>query len=368
MGKDESGRQGPEGRLREGARRRSLKLRYILPSMERVFSAVAPTGTIHIGNYLGAVRNWVDLQYGYECFFCVADLHAITAPWEPLALAGKSLDVARVFLAAGLDPGRCTLFVQSHVSFHTELCWMLSALAKVPSLERMTQYKEKGRARKEKQSLALLSYPVLMAADIMLYKAGLVPVGEDQTQHLELVRSLSTRFNDTFGELFPVPEALVVREGARIMGLDDPGKKMSKTAPSPHNHIALTDTPDVVREKIRKAVTDPGREIRQGPDKPAISNLLNIYGLLAGKTVPEVEDDYRGKGYLEFKNDLADLVVRTLAPFQQAYASLTDEYVREVLAEGKRKAEAVAANTMAEVRERVGFLGSAPLARKEEGV
>jgi tryptophanyl-tRNA synthetase len=337
-----------------------------ITDMERVFSAVAPTGTIHIGNYLGAVKNWVDLQYKYECFFCVADLHAITAPWEPTTLAGKSLEVARVFLAAGLDPGRCALFVQSHVPFHSELCWVLSALAKVPNLERMTQYKEKGRAHKEKQSLALLSYPVLMAADILLYKAGFVPVGEDQTQHLELVRLLSTRFNDTFGEFFPVPEALVVPEGARIMGLDDPGKKMSKTAPNSHNYIALTDTADIIREKIRKAVTDPGREIRRDPDKPAISNLLNIYVLFAGKTVLEVEDDYRGKGYLEFKNDLADLIIQTLAPFQQAYASLTDEHVREVLLDGKRKAEDIAAKTMAEVREKIGFLRSGQIVPQEE--
>jgi len=222
----------------------------------------------------------------------------------------------------------------------------------------MTQYKEKARARKEKQSLALLAYPVLMAADILLYRARFVPVGEDQTQHLELVKLLASRFNDAFGEAFPVPEILVAGRGARIMGLDDPGKKMSKTAGHPNNYIALTDTPDAIREKIKKAVTDPGREIRQGPDKPAISNLLTIYALFAEKTVAEIEDMYRGKGYLEFKGDLVDLIIDALVPFQQAYASLDEDLVRKVLSEGARKARAIGARTVEEVKERVGFLGT----------
>ena len=328
--------------------------------MKRVFSGIAPTGTIHIGNYLGALRQWLDLQRHYECFFCIADLHAITALWQPSELSRTSIEVASAFLASGLDPERCTIFLQSEVPFHAELCWVLSALAKVPLLERMTQYKEKARVHKEKQSLALLAYPVLMAADILLYRARLVPVGEDQIQHLELVRMLATRFNTAFGEVFPVPEPLLIETGSRIMGLDDPLKKMSKTAAHSYNYIALTDRPDTIKEKIKKAVTDPGREVRQGPDKPAISNLLTIYALFAQKTVSEIEEMYLGKGYLEFKKDLADLVINGLAPFQEAYASLDGDRVRQVLSEGATRARMIGARTMEEVKERVGFLRTHP--------
>ncbi len=323
--------------------------------MERVLSAIAPTGTLHIGNYFGAIRNWLDLQRRHESLFSVADLHALTAPWQPWELADASLEVARIYLAAGIDPAFCTVFLQSQVPYHTELLWILAAYARVPQLERMTHYKEKARGRKEKESLALLSYPVLMAADILLYRASLVPVGEDQVQHLELVRLLASRFNSSRGEVFPIPAPLLVERGARIMGLDDPERKMSKTGP-PSSYIALTDTPDSVREKIRKAVTDPGREVVQRSDKPAISNLLTIYSLLAAKTVAEVEEMYRGKGYLPFKNDLIDLIVDFLGPFQHALAAMGDDEVRRVLLEGARKARAIAAETVRQVKERVGFL------------
>jgi len=323
--------------------------------MERLLSAVAPTGTLHIGNYVGTIRNWLELQHRYESFFCVADLHALTAPWRPLDLENGSLDVARVYLASGIDPAVSTIFLQSQVPQHAELCWILAAFTKVPQLQRMTQYKDKTRGEKEKGNLALLSYPVLMAADILLYRANVVPVGEDQTQHLELVRLLAARFNTVLGETFPIPSALIERQGARIMGLDDPGRKMSKTAP-PHNHIALTDTPDAIREKIRKAVTDPGKEIALRPDKPAISNLLTIYSLFAMKAVSEIEEMYGGKSYLAFKNDLADLIVDALCPFQEALASIGEERAREVLAEGADKARKIATETIRDVKEKVGLL------------
>jgi tryptophanyl-tRNA synthetase len=303
---------------------------------------------------MGALRTWLDLQYRYESFFCIADLHAITTPWRPHELRKTTLDVARTYLAAGLDPRVCTIFLQSHVSHHAELCWVLAALAKTPQLERMTQYKEKARD-KGKASLTLLSYPVLMASDILLYRARFVPVGEDQRQHLELARSLATRFNRRFGDTLIVPEALVPQEGARIMSLDDPARKMSKTAP-PHTYIALSDPPDVIRAKVKKAVTDPGREVIYGPEKPAISNLLAIYALFSGKGVAEVEEMYRGKGYLDLKTDLADLIIDFLAPFHRAYFSIDDDRVREVLAEGAEKAGAVAALTADEVKERVGLV------------
>lgn len=323
--------------------------------MERVLSAVAPTGTLHIGNYAGAIRNWLDLQHCYESFFCVADLHALTVPWHPGDLEKGSLDVARIYLAAGIDPDVSTIFLQSQVPEHTELCWILAALAKVPQLRRMTQYKDKTRHGKENESLALLSYPVLMAADILLYRANLVPVGEDQTQHLELVRLLAARFNTLLGWTFPVPAALIVRQGARIMGLDDPARKMSKTGP-PMSYIALTDSSDAIREKIRKAVTDPGKEIALRPDKPAISNLLAIYSLFTAKTIPEIEEMYRGRSYLTFKNDLADIIIDVLTPFQEALASMEEGRVRHMLAQGAARARSIAKETIREVKEKVGLL------------
>ncbi len=327
--------------------------------MDRLFSAMAPTGALHIGNYLGAVRNWVDLQSRYDSFFAIADLHALTVPWEPSRLGPATIETARTCLAAGLDPEVATIFVQSHVPAHSELCWILSSLVTVPQLERMTQYKEKGPKGKEKASLALLAYPVLMASDILLYRARLVPVGEDQRQHLELVRLLAARFNSSFGEFFPIPEALVPEKGSRIMGLDDPRKKMSKTAHE-RNFIALTDSPGEVREKIRKAVTDPGKEIAQRPDKPAISNLLALYSLVAGKTIGEVEEMFRGKGYLDFKSSLSEAIIAFLEPLQEKRRSLTDERVRQALREGAKKAAAVAESTLAEVKERIGLTASHP--------
>jgi tryptophanyl-tRNA synthetase len=324
--------------------------------METVFSGAQPSGVLHIGNYLGAIKNWVELQDEYRCVFCVVDLHAITVPQEPEELLKKTMEVAKIYLAAGLDPEKSIIFVQSHVKEHAELAWILNTLARLPEMERMTQYKEKAKEHKKDVNLGLFSYPVLMAADILLYKTGAVPVGEDQSQHVELARDLAQRFNNCFGETFVLPKALIRKSGARIMALDDPAKKMSKSASSAYNYVSLTDSPDLIREKIKKAVTDSGKEIVFRPDKPALANLLVIYSLLAKKEIKDIEKMYQGKGYADFKSDLAETTVEFLKPFQKKYNALDDKEVLEILRDGAVKARKVASETMAKVKKAVGFI------------
>ena len=324
--------------------------------MERVFSGVQPSGVLHIGNYLGAIKNWVDLQNDYQCIFCVVDLHAITVPQDPKELLVKTIEVAKIYLAAGIDPKKSIIFIQSHVKEHTELAWILNTITKIPELERMTQFKDKARENKKDVNMGLFDYPVLMAADILLYKTFGVPVGEDQIQHVELTRTLAERFNNNFGETFVVPKALVRKEGARIMGLDDPTKKMSKSAASSYNYIALTDSPDLIREKIKKAVTDSGKEIVFSPDKPALANLLTIYSLLGGESIKEIERMYQGKGYADFKNGLAEVVVEFLGSFQKRYNELNDEEVLKILNDGANQARQVAGQTLKEVKEAMGIV------------
>ena len=324
---------------------------------KRLFSAVQPSGNLHLGNYLGALQNWVKLQDDYEAMFCVVDLHAITVPQDPAALRQKTLEIAKMYLAAGVDPAKCTLFVQSHVKEHTELAWILNTIAKVSELERMTQFKDKSQKdSREGIGAGLLTYPVLMAADILLYDTVVVPVGKDQMQHIELARTLARRFNDTFGETFAVPECNLSKEGALIMALDDPAKKMSKSAASEYNYIALTDDAETVRKKIKKAVTDSGTEIVYSDSKPALKNLLNIYALLSDKKPEAVAGEYAGKGYADFKNDLAEVIVNFLAPFQERLKALSDEEVLKMLAAGAEKARTFASEKMVQVRTRVGFL------------
>ncbi len=357
--------------------------------MERVFSGVQPSGVLHIGNYLGAIKNWLELQNDYQCIFCVVDLHAITVPQEPKELLKKTIEVAKIYLAAGIDPKRSTIFVQSHIKEHAELAWILNTISKMSDLFRMTQFKDKTgtdeasvetphilkhklggeeisreRLSKEdykayrlnKAGVGLFDYPVLMAADILLYKAAVVPVGEDQVQHIELARDLAQRFNNRFGETFVIPKSMVRKEGARIMGLDDPTKKMSKSAASAYNYLSLTDPPEIIREKIKKAVTDSGREIVRGPDKPALSNLLMIYSLLVDKPVVEIERQYQGKNYAEFKKDLAEVVVNFLSPFQKKYNALDDGEVLKILRDGAKKIQPLAAQTMSEVKKAMGII------------
>ena len=267
--------------------------------MKRIFSGIQPSGNIHLGNYLGAIKQWVDLADQFdESIYCVVDLHAITTQQDPKILRKKILEVAALYIASGVDPDKSAIFVQSSRPEHSELAWILNCQAKMGELYRMTQFKEKSvKGTGDSAGVGLFVYPTLMAADILLYNATHVPVGEDQKQHVELTRDLAMRFNKNFGETFVIPEPIINKETARIMGLDDPTKKMSKSASSPYNYIAITDDADTIRNKIKRAVTDSGSEVKAGPDKPALTNLLTIFSEVTGKTAEEIEKEFAGKGY-----------------------------------------------------------------------
>ena len=325
----------------------------------RVFSGIQPSGTLHLGNYLGAIRNWVAMQDTHDCIYCAVDLHAITVRQVRAELRRNTIDLVNLFLASGVDPERSIVFVQSHVPAHTELMWILNTITYMGELRRMTQYKDKtAGAEGESIPVGIFDYPVLMAADILLYRADAVPVGEDQKQHVELTRDVADRFNNAFGKAFVVPEPIIREGGARVMSLDDPGKKMSKSAGSEHSYIAVMDPPDAIRRKIKRAVTDSGTDVRGGPDKPALTNLLDIYSALAGETVADIERRYEGKGYADFKADLAEVVVDALTPIQARIAELEADksHTLEVLRAGAERAEAIAERTLAKVRERVGLV------------
>jgi tryptophanyl-tRNA synthetase len=324
----------------------------------RVFSGIQPSGTSHLGTYLGALKNWVSVQEEYESYFCIVDLHALTVPQNPKVLRANVREMAALFIAVGLDPDRAVIFRQSRVSEHTELGWLLNCIARVGELSRMTQFKDKSqRGGAESASVGLYAYPVLQAADILLYNAHLVPVGEDQRQHLELSRTLARRFNGLYGETFAVPEPMILETGARVMALDEPTQKMSKSAPTPAGYIALLDEPDVIRRKIRRAKTDSGTEVMATPDKPALTNLLGIYAGLTDRSVPEIEDRYRGKGYGEFKKDLAEVVVESLSPIRERTLELLDDprELDEVLEAGAEKARGVARSTLHDAWAKLGL-------------
>jgi tryptophanyl-tRNA synthetase len=324
--------------------------------MKRIFSGVQPSGNLHIGNYLGAIKNWVKLQSDYDCIFCVVDLHAISVPQNPQELKKQTLEVAKILLASGIDPKKSTLFIQSHIPEHTELTWILNTIAKISELERMTQFKDKAGKNIEGVNVGLFDYPVLMAADILLYDTNLVPVGEDQIQHIEITRTLAKRFNQKFGETFIVPEPYVTKEGMRIMGLDDPMKKMAKSAASEYNYIALLDSPEIIRKKIKKAVTDSGREVVYQDDKPALRNLIDIYSAFSGKTPQEIEKSFVNKGYSDFKNDLADVIIEKLKPIQEKYNSLSDNEVLNILKTGAEKVRPMAKKKLEEVKNKIGLV------------
>ncbi len=324
---------------------------------KRLFSGIQPSGNLHLGNYLGAIKQWVEMQHDAEALFCIVDLHAITVPQDPVALRQKTLEIAKIYLASGIDPTKSTLFIQSHVSSHTELGWILNTIARMAELERMTQFKDKAQKGGASESgVGLFTYPVLMAADILLYDTHVVPVGKDQMQHIELARDLAERFNKKFGETFVIPEGNLSKEGQLIMGLDDPSKKMSKSAPSEYNYIALTDDADTVRRKIKKAVTDSGSEIVYTDEKPALKNLINIYTLLSGKTAKEVETLYAGRGYGDFKTDLAEVIISFLTPFQERLAVLSDDDVLAILRVGADKVRPLAEAKLAAVYDRMGII------------
>ena len=320
-----------------------------MQTKQRVLSGIQPSGTSHLGTYLGALKNWVSLQEEYDCYFCIVDLHAITVPQDPKVLRTNVREMAAVYLAVGLDPEKAVIFRQSRVSAHTELAWLLNCIAKVGELSRMTQFKDKSqKGGAEAASVGLYDYPVLQAADILLYNPRLVPVGEDQRQHLELTRTLARRFNGLYGETFVVPEPMILSTGARIMALDDPTKKMSKSSPTPAGYVALFDEPDVIRRKIRRAKTDSGTEILASPDKPAITNLLSIYAAMTGHLVSEIEAEYEGRGYGDFKKDLAEAVVENLSPIRErALELLNDPWeLDEILDAGAERAREVAQATL----------------------
>ncbi|HVC32143.1 MAG TPA: tryptophan--tRNA ligase [Chloroflexota bacterium] len=306
-----------------------------------------PTGSLHLGNYLGAIVNWVSLQYTYPSLFCVVDLHAITTPQKPSELREKTREVAALFLAAGVDPLVSTVFVQSDVPAHAELCWLLNCITPLGRLERMTQFKEKVGQRRESGSAGLFDYPVLQAADILLYggeppRPVLVPIGSDQRQHLELARDLATRFDRRFGEVFAAPEPIIPEAGARIMGLQNPLTKMSKSEPNRYDTLRLLDTAEEIRRKIARAVTGSGREVRFAESPPGLANLLTIYQLLAKRTPAEIEARFQGRGYAELKRELADLIVTALRPVQERYQEIRRDpaYLEGVLANGAARARA----------------------------
>lgn len=321
-------------------------------------SGVQPTNNLHIGNYIGALKQWLTLQHQHRCLFMVVDLHAITVPQDPKKLRANILDIVATYLALGLDPKRCTLFIQSEVPEHAELGWLLMTIAKMGELERMTQYKDKSAKQGESTSLGLFGYPVLMAADILLYNASAVPVGEDQVQHLELTRDLAQRFNSTFGETFRIPQPLIQAQGARIMSLDEPTKKMSKSADSMYNYIALSDEADVIRKKIMKAVTDTEGIVKYDlVNKPAISNLLTIFHHMTGEAIPTIEARYAGQGYGAFKKDLAEATVAHLLPVQERLKTFQQDpaELMKILDEARDTARGIASETMKTVKDRMGL-------------
>ena len=322
---------------------------------KRIFSGAQPTGQLHIGNYLGALKNWVALQDEYESFYCIVNLHAITLPQDPATLRQKTRDLARIYLAAGIDPEKSTIFIQSDVAEHTELTWILACVSRLGELERMTQFKDKGKGNTERAPSGLLMYPILMASDILLYQTDLVPVGQDQKQHLELTRDLAERFNRDYGEAFKIPDPYIPKAGAKIGSLQEPEKKMSKSDENLNGSIFLLDDADTITKKIKRAVTDSGTDIRFDESRPAITNLLTIYHLLTGKSSEECESHFHGKGYGHFKTELAEAVVEFLRPFQERVHQYDDSTLDAILKSGAEKARTIARLTLADVYRKMGI-------------
>lgn len=327
--------------------------------MKKIFSGIQPSGVIHLGNYLGAIKQWVELQNEVDqAIFCIVDLHAITVPQNPEELKKNILSVAALYLAAGIDPQKSIIFVQSMRPEHTELAWILNTVTKMGELSRMTQFKDKSSKQNiESVSVGLFDYPVLMAADILLYGTTHVPVGDDQKQHVELARDLAVRFNAKFGATFVVPEPIIRKESARIMGLDDPMKKMSKSAVSVLNYIAILDDAETVTNKIKRAVTDSGSEIKTSADKPAITNLLNIFSEVSGRSVSDIEQEFSGKNYGHFKESLASALIDYLKPIQKKYDDIIhdESRLKELLDNGSQQAEKIAQKTLIDVKNKIGL-------------
>ena len=324
----------------------------------RIVSGIQPTSQLHIGNYLGAIKQWVTLQENHECVFFVADLHALTVPYDPKKIQESIKQTVIAYIAAGINPDKSIIFVQSEIKEHSELCWFFNTLTPIGELQRMTQYKDKSKQFAQNINAGLLDYPVLQTADVLIYKGEAVPVGKDQEQHIELMRSIAKKFNAKFGQTFKEPESMIVKEGAKIMSLVDPKKKMSKSDDA-KGCIFLFDEPEAITKKIMSATTDSGKEVKYNiTKKPGISNLLTIYSLLTGKTTQALEKEFAGKNYGEFKKALAEVVVNYLEPFRRKQKELLtrEVYVQEILKQGAAKASTIAKATMQEVKEKMGLL------------
>lgn len=324
----------------------------------KLFSAVQPSGAVTIGNYIGAIKNFAALQDEFDCIYAVADLHAITVRQEPAALRKNTLELMALFIACGIDPEKCILFVQSHVPAHCELTWVLNTLTYPGELSRMTQFKDKSAKHADNVNMGLMDYPVLMVSDILLYQAAVVPVGADQKQHLELTRDLAIRFNNRYSETFTVPEAYQSEgSGAKIMSLADPSRKMSKSDENPNGYVTMSDDRDTVIRKFKRAVTDSGNEVRAAEDKPGVSNLIAIYGAFTGKSAAEIEREFEGKGYGDFKLAVGETVADALAPVQAEKARLLKDkaYLNGVMKRGEEAAARIARKTLSKVYRKVGF-------------
>lgn len=325
---------------------------------KRVFSGIQPSGIVHLGNYIGALKNWVAMQEEYNCLYCIVDLHAITVPQDPKQLQQSILRTAATTLAVGIDPQKSPLFIQSDVPEHAELMWILNCFVYFGELSRMTQFKDKSTLRGVGTSCGLFTYPVLMTADILLYNTQAVPVGDDQRQHLELARDTAERMNNKFPDLFVVPQAIIQKQGARVMGLDDPMVKMSKSASSEMNYVSFADSPDLILKKIKRAVTDSDSQVKYDEEKkPAVSNLLNIYSAMSGLTIPDIEQKYAGKGYGDFKKDLAEVVISGVQPIQKRIEEILKDPAEllKLLKVGAEKARDIATPKLKEVKKRVGL-------------
>lgn len=322
-----------------------------------IFSGVQPSGNLHLGNYLGAIKNWVSMQENFDTIFCIVDLHAITNPQNPHELRKKTIEVTKLYLALGINPEKSIIFAQSGVSAHSELMWLLGTIVKMSELQKMTQFKDKSNKQNRDGILAgILNYPILMTSDILLYDTSLVPVGQDQTQHIELARTIARRFNKKFEELFFIPKPYIKKEGMRIMGLDDPSKKMSKSAPSSFNRIELTDSPDQIQEKIKRAITDDKNQINYSDDQPGIKNLINIFSCIKNKTPQQIEADYKKTDYKKFKEDLIQSLSEFLAPFQKKFHEISDAEAISILEKGQKQALVRANKKLDLVKKAMGFI------------
>lgn len=323
-----------------------------------ILSGIQPSGELTIGNYLGALKNWVKLQDEYECYYCIVDLHAITVKQVPKDLRARTLEVLAIYIAAGIDPEKNTLFIQSHVPAHSELGWILNCNTYIGELSRMTQYKDKSQRYGNNIAAGLFTYPVLMAADILLYQADLVPVGGDQKQHLELTRDIADRFNNAYSPTFKIPDPYIPKAGARIMDLQEPTKKMSKSSDNPNSYILLMDSPEVIRKKINRSVTDSIGVVKYSDEQPGVKNLITILSVITGKTPEDIEKEYEGQGYAQFKKDVAEAIISELEPIQKRVKELTSDkaYLESIYKKGAEKANYVAMKTLRKVQKKIGFI------------